>query len=134
MLSPSLVEKGQENQEEVIQHNQSESEEMSQFAYDFILEEIISRYGAGKNYNIMNKDRLEVLSRANELSRRVSVDLLQNVDDLANRAFLVNLLCSQLQTTLNDIELMNWISQRPLQAADFLYCLYCLICISRNYV
>jgi hypothetical protein len=34
----------------------------------------------------LNEDRLEVLSRANELSRRVSVDLLQKVDDLAKRA------------------------------------------------
>jgi hypothetical protein len=57
--------------------NESESEEMSRFAHDFVLEEIISRYGTGKNYNVMSEGRLEVLSRANELSRRVSADLLQ---------------------------------------------------------
>jgi hypothetical protein len=66
--------------------NESESEEMSRFAHDFVLEEIISRYGTGKNYNVMSEGRLEVLSRANELSRRVSADLLQKVEDLARRA------------------------------------------------
>jgi Holliday junction resolvasome RuvABC ATP-dependent DNA helicase subunit len=86
MLSPSLEEEQQENQEEVIQHNEFGYEEMPQSIIDYVLEQIISRYGTKLNYNIMNEDRLEVLSRANELSLRVSVDLLQKVDDLAKRA------------------------------------------------
>ena len=55
VLSSSLHEERQENQEEVTQHNESESEEMSWFAHDFILEEIILRYGTGKNYNVMSE-------------------------------------------------------------------------------
>ncbi len=87
VLSPSPIEKGQEGQEGVIQRNQSESEEMPRSAHDFVLEGIISRYGAKKNYNIINEQQmLQVLLRANELSRRVSVDILQKVDDLAEKA------------------------------------------------
>jgi hypothetical protein len=85
-LSSSPMDEGQENQEEVIHHNESAYEEMPQSTVDYVLEQIISRYGTKLNYNILNEDRLEVLSRANELSRRVSVDLLQKVDDLAKRA------------------------------------------------
>ena len=88
-LLHSLIEEGQENQEEVIQCNQSEYEEMPQLIGDFILEEIISRYGAKNNYNIINEQQVEMLSRANELSLRVSADLLQKVDDLANRAMAI---------------------------------------------
>ena len=46
LLSPSLIEEGQENQEELIQRNESESEEIPQFICDFVLEEIISHDGA----------------------------------------------------------------------------------------
>ena len=88
LLSPSLEEERQENQEEVILHNESEYEDMPQSTIDYILEEIMSRYGTKLNYNIMNEDRLQVLSRANELSLRVSTDLLQKVDDLAKMAII----------------------------------------------
>ena len=37
---PSLIEKVQENQEELIQRNKSESVEFPLFAHDFVLEEI----------------------------------------------------------------------------------------------
>jgi len=70
----------------VIQCNQSESEEVPRFAHDFILEKIISRYGTKKNYNIINEQQLQTQSRTKELPQSVSVDLLQKVDDLANRA------------------------------------------------
>jgi hypothetical protein len=86
VLSPSLAEEGQEHQEGVIQHNLSESEGMPQYIRDFVLEEIISRYGAKRNNNIMSEDRLQALSRANELSLRISVDLRKEVDDLAIRS------------------------------------------------
>ena len=82
-FSPSPEEERQENQEEVILHNESEYEDMPQSTIDYVLEEIMSRYGTKLNYNIMNEDRLEVLSRANELSLRVSGDLLQKIDNLA---------------------------------------------------
>ncbi len=86
LLSPSLEEERQENQEEVILHNESEYEDMPQSIIDYVLEEIMSRYGTKLNYNIMREDRLQVLSRANELSRQVSVDLLQKIDNLAEMA------------------------------------------------
>ncbi|MGA9843166.1 MAG: hypothetical protein WBQ25_12690 [Nitrososphaeraceae archaeon] len=86
LLSPSPEEERQENQEEVIHHNESAYDEMPQSTINYVLEEIMSRYGTKLNYNIMNEDRLEVLSRANELSRRVSVDLLQKIENLAEMA------------------------------------------------
>jgi hypothetical protein len=39
-----------------------------------------------KNYNIINEQQLQTQSRTKELPQSVSVDLLQKVDDLANRA------------------------------------------------
>jgi hypothetical protein len=86
LLSPSLVEGRQENQEEVIRHNECGYGEMPHSIIDYVLEEIMSCYGTKLNYNIMNEDRLQVLSRANELSRQVSVDLLQKIDNLAEMA------------------------------------------------
>jgi hypothetical protein len=86
LLSHSPEEQRQENQEEVIHHNESAYEEMPQSTIDYVLEQIISRYGTKLNYNIMNEDRLQVLSRANELSLRVSADLLQKIDNLAEMA------------------------------------------------
>ncbi len=85
LLLPSLEEEGQENQEEVIRHNECGYDEIPQ-SIDYVLGEIMSRYGTKLNYNIMREDRLQVLSRANELSRQLSVDLLQKVDDLAKMA------------------------------------------------
>jgi DNA-binding ferritin-like protein (Dps family) len=88
MFSPSLVEEGQEYQEDVTQHHPSESEpdDMLQYIRDFVLEEIISRYGAKKNYDIVSEGRLQMLSRANEMSLRISVDFRKEVDDLAIRS------------------------------------------------